>query len=265
MYGKLLSDVGSIVAKRYEHLTPQERVDVYKDALNNRELPPPASIEFTDEELDVIEDASQNDLLSTVVSMSWEDRHYANCKEWEGKTGTPAESSRGFFSKHAIVLKAHLGLEVLIRHTLRTGNNTGRWSDDVWGIHAYKSTSAYLTWPGASFEENFHQRDEVFAEVSSARFFSGDELYSPTESSFAMPIALPSQLPGKSLARFARALEILDIQPEGEDEARREMLFARKRDKKAMEASVKQPTEGVEVQPQLMFLMRVDDRASPSI
>lgn len=143
---------------------------------------------------------------------------------------------RGFFAENKSLFKKHFGLDVFITHNFQSEAGKFAWNKSERNL-SNRSTSAYLTLPSES-----HYRDEF---------------------GHAFPIAMPQQLSQKSLGRFIRAMKLLKLILNPNDEARRPTLAASPSDMvahKAMKQAAKANVHTRRVlQPELMFLVRMDN------
>ena len=94
----------------------------------------------------------------------WHYKHDQRKDEWEVKTGERKTSSRGMFSKHAGLFKAHFGLEIHTCHTYvysKSSEFSDRWGDEEFA-HYYQATFAYLILPGSTtIEKELHRCVEI--------------------------------------------------------------------------------------------------------
>lgn len=220
--------------------------------------------EVADSDLDRLEELlwEKDDVLKGPLAWKLDHSYNRTCREQ--MTGEPTGALRGFFSDHVDLFGAYLGSYILIRHSQkrRDGNaKQEKWSEDV-DNSDYRSTSPYLVLTGGSkFEHDLCRRAEYFDTIYNdiRETVPDGELYQPTESSFALPIAMPRPLSMKSLARSSRALTVLGLEPEAKDDVRGDMLFAQKQDCQVKKTSAHKKVANESPQPELMFLMRIND------
>ncbi|TKA65557.1 hypothetical protein B0A55_08695 [Friedmanniomyces simplex] len=118
------------------------------------------------------------------------------CSLWVDFAGELGKSGRGFFTKHKELLRNHFGLDAWISHAVSDPGKLG-WHDEE-----SMTTLAYLTLPTTSAAtEKWSQR--VAGVV--------DTLMLPSENTSEHCISPPPQPTERSMARFARALRILNL------------------------------------------------------
>ena len=235
-----------------DHLTSEARVDGYRslfDGYEDLRLPSDAT------ELDDNQLSDLNEALWEVYSGSpYQDVHEDRKWDWLAKTGLPTTASRGLFSRYASLMEKHFGLELHISHT-QSEKGQGGYDED----NERRSTVAYLILPGyTKFQSALNRRGER----SHDGFCCEDgphPTYCSTENGIALPLAIPNQLSKESLARFTRALKMLSLSPMSENDAKHTTMFASGGDTKSSVASVEEGEVGQNSQPQLMFIMRVND------
>lgn len=190
----------------------------------------------------------------------WRGEHEARVSEWERKTGTPTEARRGLLSKYDDVMRNHFGLGTHVSHINLDRAKDGGWKDET----NVRSTLAHITLPACpKMRQNFTRRiqryDPVEAEMASFRGSIREAPYLDTENFVSLPTEVPTQLSAESVARFTRALKILDVTPR--EEIPRPKFFASKNDMGAFKTTKSNHAEETAAQnPQLIFLLRVNDR-----
>ncbi|KAK4893983.1 hypothetical protein LTR27_007789 [Elasticomyces elasticus] len=126
----------------------------------------------------------------------WRKHHDWAKREWTDLVGEPGESDRGFFTKNAQLLRTHFGLNAWLSHT------PSRVEKDYHVGMASLDTVAYLTLPTTAATTKYEPRRLAGLECT---------VRLPTENMHELAISPPEQPSEKSLARFARALKILDL------------------------------------------------------
>lgn len=242
----------------YDHFSTEKQIAAFRQCFHDPDNPNRYAdmTELNDGCLEALEE----DLMECKdpENSEWRRLHEGVKEDWIDKTGEPTGSSRGLFSKYANLMKTRFGLEVAVIHTSELGEISGQWFDDDDYTPSYQTTLAYLTLPGCTkIKHEWARRGE------NSRPRGGPPYHHP-ESGGAWPVAIPDPPSAKSLARFPRALKILDLRPKKEDEEKedRPTIFASGGDKSAVALSVKRSETSGELRPQLTLLMWVNDEPS---
>ncbi|KAK5723808.1 hypothetical protein LTR15_005508 [Elasticomyces elasticus] len=114
---------------------------------------------------------------------NWRMHHDWAKSEWTDLVGEPGGSDRGFFTKNAELMRTHFGLNAWLSHKPALAENECHAGD------ASLDTVAYLTLPTTAATTKM-----------------------PTENMYELAVSPPEQPSEKSLARFVRALKILDLE-----------------------------------------------------
>ncbi|KAK5735073.1 hypothetical protein LTR17_008409 [Elasticomyces elasticus] len=128
----------------------------------------------------------------------WRSQHDWAKSEWTDLVGEPGGSDRGFFTKNAELLRTHFGLNAWLSH------DPSRVENDYHVGMASLDTEAYLTLPTTAASTKYEPCRLAGLECT---------VRLPTENMYELVISPPELPSEKSLARFARALKILDLEP----------------------------------------------------
>lgn len=225
--------------------------------------------ELNHEQLEALVKALRYELEECPQEMiPWRKTHESYKSNWQILTGEPTRDERGIFDRYEDLMDADFGLEIHISHIqLENALVEGQWDDDEDVENcSHRSTMAYIILGGSNSEV-------VDLSRRAKQYIGREHHYRATEHGIARPVAIPRPLSAKSLARFTRALKILDLEPIAkprygsimtasyEDEIE-DIPSSTQRGAKASESdgSIKSQQIECEAEPQLLLLAQIDDR-----
>ena len=147
---------------------------------------------------------------------TWRIDHDHKAHMWTCRVGGPTDDSRGFFSRHSDLIVKHFGLGTWISHTQLNKRMVGQWKNN----DVYATTTAYFIVQDSEKAHTGLQRRQWEGVLEDA------PAYMPTETGLCFSVCMPKQLSEKSLARFPRALKILDLKPLDKESLNHRELFA---------------------------------------
>lgn len=139
----------------------------------------------------------------------WWMEHESRCSRWHGKTGSPIDPMRGLLSDFAKTLLRNFGLELWVTHTQSPKGKPGQFR--VVGVYA--STIVFLTLPHAKTRKSIDRGRRAFANLNTY-----EVPFVATEGGGAAFMEMPKALSTTDSTRFSRAVSILGLIPQIDDE-----------------------------------------------